>query len=306
MKRIWCLCLALCLCLCGCAPKARPVPSAPPTRAPASRLAVFGAFDQPWSQAALEGARAWCGQAGWELVAYDCLGAASTLELQVADLERSGGAELAVVCAVTDRESLAAAALSLAEQGIPTLTLANRPLDPPAGALGHLGPDSGQTLDVAAAFFRQELAPGTGVVIVHDIDTDPLEAAAGSALEGAGVPVAATTYTWGSVDYAQSFLGQALQGQSGLGGVLCFSRTGALGARAALEEAGLAGTVRLLCLDGSQAVLDDQDRGELEGVVTLQADDLAARLQDALTQAAQGKRLEDSVPLTAEARRRDP
>lgn len=316
MKRLTAFWLALCLLL-GLSlglwgwrawERGRTEPSAPPVESSpnAPTLAFFGASTQPWCQDALAAAEEWCGQRGWALVEYDCLGLEATLALQVDDLAKSGGADLAVLCAVTGRESLEENALALKDQGLTLISLADRPLGPqevPAWVRGqHLGPYSEHILDTAAAYFREELAPETGVVVLHDVETDPLEAAAVSALEDGGVRVAGVTYTWGSVDYAQALLGDLLGGREDIGGVLCFSRTGAQGARAALVGAGLADRVKVLCLDGGQELLDDLERGELDGVLTLAADDLAAELADALDRAAQGEAL-DRVSLAVEVRR---
>lgn len=262
-------------------------------------LAFFGASTQPWCQDALAAAEDWCGQRGWALVEYDCLGLEDTLALQVADLAQSGGADLAVLCAVTGRESLEENALALKGQGLTVISLGAAPLGPlevPAGVKGHLGPLRQHVLDTAAAYFRAELAPETGVVVLHDVEADPLEAAAVSALEDGGVRVAGATYTWGSVDYAQTLLGELLRDQSGVGGVLCFSRTGAQGARGALDQAGLVDRVKVLCMDNSQELMDDLDGGALDGVLTLAPEDLAAQLTDALDRAAQGEPL-GQVPL---------
>lgn len=314
MKRRTAVWLALCLLLClalglwshrvwereGAAPSAGG--SSGPAR-PAPILALFGSSTEPWYPAARDAAAAWCGREGWELVEYDCLGLEATLALQVDDLAKSGGADLAVLCAVTGRTSLEENAQSLTAQGLTVISLADSPLGPlevPAGVDCHLGPYSQHVLDTAAAFFQEQ--PDAGVVILHDVETDPLEAAAASALGAAGVRVAGSTYTWGSVDYAQALLEDVLRDQSGVGGVLCFSRTGAQGARAALAEAGLADTVKVLCLDSSQELLDDLERGELDGVVTLEEDGLAAELADALDRAARGESL-GRAPLAVEVRR---
>lgn len=307
MKRGLALCLLLCLCLCGC--QVRDEPAAPTTPAaslePAPVLAFFGDSGEPWSETALEKTRAWCGRAGWELVEYDCLGVASTLELQVEDLERSGGAAAAVVCAVTGRDSLEETALALSERGAKVLTLSETPLGPlevPAGSLCHLEPDGDQAVNAAADAFRETLEPGDGVIVLYDVGTAPLETAAVPGLTGAGVSVAETAYTWGSVDYTKAFVQEILERRGDVGGVLCFSRTGALGARGALEEAGLARQVTLLCLDGSEELQKDLERGTLDGAMELSEDTLAEELEEALTGVTRGETL-GKRPLAVEIRR---
>lgn len=317
MKRraaLWlCLCLLLCLGLglwrsgragVGKAPTPSVTPSEGHQSAPV--LAFFGSSEEPWCQAALEAAEDWCGREGWALVEYDCLGLETTLALQVDDLASSGGADMAVLCAVNGRESMEETTLALRDQGLTVISLADSsllgPLEVPAWVRGHLGPYSEHILGATAGYFREELAAGTGVVVLHDVENDPLEAAAPAALEAAGVPVVGRTYTWGSVDYAQALLGEVLLYQNDVGGVLCFSRTGALGARAALEAAGRADRVKVLCLDSARELLDDLERGELDGVLTLREDDLAAELTDALDRAVRGEAL-GRVPLAVEVRR---
>lgn len=307
VKRTLALCLLLCLSLCGCKDgRARPsVPAPAASGEPAPVLAFFGDSGEPWSQAALEGTRAWCGREGWELVEYDCLGAASTLELQVDDLERGGGAATAVVCAVAGRESLEETALALSRQGAKVMTLSGTPLGPlgvPAGSLCHLEPDPTQAAGAAAALFRETLEPGTGVILLYDVGTLPLETAALPALAGAGVPVAEESYTWGSVEYTQTFVQDILARRSDVGGVACFSRTGALGARSALEEAGLADRVAILCLDGSEELQKDLERGTVAATMELSEDALAKELDDALTGVTRGERLGKRL-LTVELRR---
>lgn len=308
MKRIWWLCLLVCLCLGGCARTVQPeTPTPAPSVEPAPVLAFFGDSNEPWSQTALEGTRAWCDRAGWELVEYDCLGTASTLALQVEDLERDRGAAAAVVCAVAGRESLEETALALSETGAKVLTLSETPLGPlevPAGSLCHLEPDGDQAVNAAASLFRETLEPGDGVIVLYDVGTLPLEAAAVPGLTGAGVPVAETAYTWGSVDYTKAFVQEILARRTDVGGVLCFSRTGALGARAALEEAGLADRVTVLCLDGSEELQKDLERGTVAATLELSEDALAEELDDALTGVTRGETL-GKRPLAVELRRAD-
>lgn len=312
MKRrtaLWLVvCLLLCLALSLWGRRGVEREPSPPSVAPsensrsASVLAFFGSSTEPWYQAARDGVADWCAREGWELVEYDCLGLEATLALQVADLAKSGGADLAVLCAATGRESLEENALALEGQGLTVISLGDSPLGPlevPAGVKGHLGPYSEHILDTAAAFFQGEPDLGAGVVVLHDVETDPLEAAAVSALETAGVRVAGATYTWGSVDYAKALLEEVLLYQRNVGGVLCFSRTGAQGARTALAEAGLEDTVKVLCLDGAQELLDDIERGELDGVLTLREDGLSTELADALDRVARGETL-GRVPLAVE------
>lgn len=306
MKRSLALCLILCLCLSGCQVRNEPtLPTPVPSVEPAPVLAFFGDSNEPWSQAALEGTRAWCGRAGWELVEYDCLGLAATLELQVEDLERGRGAAAAVVCAVAGRESLEETALALSQQGAKVLTLSETPLgalEVPAGSLCHLEPETDQVLAAAAGVFRETLATGTGVSVLYDVGTLPLEAACSPALAGAGIPVVEETYTWGSVDYTQTFVRDILSRRTDIGGVLCFSRTGALGARAALEEAELADRVTILCLDGSEELQKDLERGTVAATLELSEDALAEGLGDALTGVTRGETL-GKRPLAVELRR---
>lgn len=280
-----------------------PGPSPTPSSEPAPVLAFFGTSTQPWCQSFRDGAADWCQREGWELLEYDCLGLESTQAIQVADLAYTQGADLAVLCALDGQESLAANVAALADRGTRVITLSGSPLDHPVpeGSLCHLRPYSADMLRAAAAFFQGELGENTGVVILHDMETAPLELAARSTLEEGGVRVAEETYTWGSVDFAQMFLTDVLARHGDVGGVLTFSRTGAQGARAALEEAGRLGEVKVLCLGGSQELLDDLEHGELDGLVTL-APQGADELDKALTQAAQGKSPTGGA-LSVEARR---
>lgn len=308
MKRSLALCLLLCLCLCGCQPQVEPeTPTPAPSGEPAPVLAFFGDSGEPWSEAALEGTRAWCGRSGWALVEYDCLGLADTLALQAEDLARLGGASAAVVCAVAGEESLTETALALSKDGTRVLTLSETPLtgqEVPAGSLCHLEPEADRVLAAAAGVFEETLAPGTGVVVLYDVGTLPLESAAAPALAGAGLPVAEESYTWGSVEYTKTFVGEILERRGDVGGVLCFSRTGALGARAALEDAGLAETVTILCLDSSRELQKDLERGTLDGAMALSEDALAKELDDALTGVTRGETL-GKRPLAVEVRRGD-
>lgn len=295
MKRLCAACLVL-LILCGCAqPAAEPSPGPSPTSAPV--LAFFGSATQLWSQGLGEAAADWCAETGWELVEYDCAGVAATQTVQVADLKRTQGAALAVLCDLGDREALEENAAALKAGGISVITLSDRAVEPPRGALCHLGPDNGEILEIAGEFFQ-----GERVVILHDVDADPLEAAAGDALEGAGAPVAEESYTWGDPDYAQMFLTDVLTRQSQVGGVLCFSPAGAAGAHAALRAAGRREETRILCLDSAEELAHSLARGELDGLVTLSAQGTARALTEALTQAA-GERTPPGQTLPVELRR---
>lgn len=307
MKRSLALCLMVCLCLCGCgARRARPhIPSSAPAPQSAPVLAFFGDSGEPWSETALEETRAWCGREGWELVEYDCLGSAATQALQVEDLGRSGGAAAAVVCAVAGRESLEENALALSEQGAKVLTLSETPLgalEVPAGSLCHLEPEADQVLTAAANAFRETLGPGTGVVVLYDVGTLPLETAAVPGLTEAGVSVAETAYTWGSVDYTKTFVQDILARRADVGGMLCFSRTGALGARGALEEAGLADQVAIFCLDSSEELQEDLERGTVTATMEFPEDTLEKELDEALAAVTRGETL-GRRPLAVELRR---
>lgn len=307
MKRLWLICLALTLALCGCEllapaePTSGPTPSPTPTPDPAPVLAFFGSSTEDWDQALREAAADWCREVGWELVEYDCLGLETTQAVQVDDLERGGGADMAVLCAVSP-SSLEENAAALAGRGVRVITFGDSCLEGPRRSLAHLAPDSPDTLLTIAAWFRQETEEPAGVVILHDVETAPLEALAREALEEAGVQVVEETYTWGSVDFAQIFLADALARHSNVGGVLTFSRTGAQGARRALDEAGLDG-VKVLCTDCTDALRADLEEGTLDGLVVLETQGVADKLKQALTDVAAGKR-PGSVPLAMEIQKK--
>lgn len=300
MKRLWLIGLALTLALCGCEflapaePTSGPTPSPTPTPDPAPVLAFFGASTKDWDEALREAAADWCRESGWELVEYDCLGLEAARAVQVDDLERSGGADMAVLCAVSP-SGLEENAAALADRGVRVITFGDSCLEAPRRSLAHLAPDSQGTLRTVAAWFRQETEEAAGVVILHDVDTAPLEGPAREVLEEAGVRVAEETYTWGSVDFAQTFLADALARHSDVGGVLTFSRTGAQGARRALDEAGLEG-VKVLCADCTDALRADLEAGTLDGLVTLETQGVAGELRQALSDVAAGKR-PGGVPL---------
>lgn len=302
MKRLLAAFLAL-LALAGCASvEPAPSPSPSPGSGPAPVLAFFGSSQESWYEALSAAAEDWCGREGWELVEYDCLGMETTQSVQVDDLLRNRGAKMAVLCAVS-RTGLETNAAALAARGVSVVLLSDRPLEPetagdpeasetPADPLGEfyrLGPSAQDIWEDAAAFFREGTAWDGQVVILHDVETDPLEAAARTGLEEAGVGVAQELYTWGSVEFTKEFLADALARRGEVGGVVCFSRTGAQGARAALEETGLLGEVKVLCLDCGWELLADLDRGELDGVMALREEEAAGALEKALSDAAQGK-----------------
>ena len=299
MKRLCLICLALALLLCGCRGQVATGPEASPTDSPAPTpvLAFFGASNQPWCQDLAEGVGDWCGREGWELIEYDCVGLDSTQAVQVDDLLRSGGADLAVLCAVGSQEELEARTDALTKGGVATVTLSHRPMDKPEKALCHLGPDREGFWSAASVFFRWEEEKAQ-VLLLRDTEDDPLEEGAAQALEATGAAVLEEVYTWGDVGYAQMFLALALDNHSGASGVLCFSRTGALGAREALDEAGR-DDVRLLCLDDTKALRELVEQGELDALATVNARALTERLEEALTQAAQGQTPE-SKPLGVE------
>lgn len=290
MKRLVAMGLALMLALglCGCGPEKPEEPDPTPTPEPAPVLAFFGASTLPWSENSREWTTQWCEAEGWTLVEYDCLGLGSTRDIQIGDLLRSGGADLAVLCALGDWESLNAQAAALAEGGVDVITLSDSPLEPTESALCCLGPDEGELWGAASAFFRWEI-DNARVVILRDSAAGQLGSAAQAALETAGVTVLEEVFTWGSVEYGQQFLADALARHGQVTGVLCFSRTGALAAQAALVETGRREEVKTLCLDSSQRLLEDLERGELDGLATINARATAQALETALTQIAQGK-----------------
>lgn len=310
MKRLWAVCLALTLALglCGCeswgTAGPSPSPSPTPARDPAPVLAFFGASAEPWQEELRDGVAEWCDREGWELVEYDCLGWESTQTVQVDDLARSGGAEMAVLCAVS-QSSLEKNAPTLAGRGVKVLTFCDSPSGPterPQGSLAHLAPESEEMLRVAAAFFREEMAENTGVVIRHDVETEPLEEPARAILEDAGVSVLEETYTWGSMDFAQTYLADTLSRHSNVGGVLTFSRAGAQGTRSVLDAAGQE-DVKILCMDCTEELLTDLAEGGLDGVMALPAQGTAAQLQAALTDVAAGK-APGNVRLNMEAQKK--
>ena len=269
---------------------AEPDPSPSPSLSvePAPVLAFFGASNQPWCEELREQTADWCRETGWELVEYDCLGLETTQDVQVDDLLRAGKAELAVLCALGAQESLDAKATALAEGGVAVITLSGSPLEPPEDALCHLGPDSDSFWGAAARFFRSEDG-APRLILLRDSSGSELENAARDGLEGVEATVLEEVFTWGSADYAQQFLTEALDRQNRVDGVVCFSRTGAQGARAALGGTGRRGEIPVLCMTASQTLWDDLERGVLDGLATLDARAGAEALEQALTQACQGK-----------------
>lgn len=282
MKKLLALTLALCLCLCGCAREsALPALAPRPTSAaPERTLALFGNWSDSWYEPLCQAGTDWAEEQGWAVVCYDYAGWDATLELQVDDLERRGGADVAVLCAGESQAWQDRWAAALADQGAQVLTVTNNSalrLSP--GAQGHIGPGS-QALAKAAADYLQS---GPGAVVLRDTLDSPLELQTVRAL---GTAALTETYTWGDADHAQAAVTDALTLYPAAGAVLCFSPTGVQGARAALDHWG--DGVSILALGESAQLWEALEEGGLDALAAVDPQEAARKLPAALDRMSRG------------------
>ncbi len=287
------LSLLLLLSLCACAPQALPASTPAPSEPPAPTLAYLGSSESPWSEELSAGLSDWCDGEGWDFVEYDCKGYSATQALQVADLARFG-ADAAVIYPTGAPEDLAAWGDALAAAHIPALAVSDRASEPPAEADGICRvAATGEELLRAAG----ERLSGESVVLLHSAEDAPLEAAAQEALTQAGAKILGRSYTWGSVQYAQTSLTAALRAAPGARWVVCFSSAGAQAARSAIDALGRTDEVHILCL-AWDATLRELDESGVGALAAVPVEDALEAVGDAIPKLCRGE-APDFVPLTA-------
>ena len=285
MRRVRAALLSLLLLsLCACAPQAPPPPTPAPTQPPAPALAFLGSSESPWSEELADGLSDWCGQEGWEFVEYDCKGYSATQAIQVADLARFG-ADAAVIYPTGAPEDLAAWGDALAAAHIPALAVSDRAAEPPAEADGlcRVAATGEEFLRAAGEYLSDE-----NVVILHSAEDAPLESAAPQALTQAGAKVLGRSYTWGSVQYAQTSLAAALRAAPRARWVVCFSPAGAQAARAAIDELGRTDEVQILCL-AWDATLRELDENGVDALTAVPVEDALEAVDDAIPKLRRGE-----------------
>lgn len=283
MKKLLALCLGLTLCLCACARRESVPALAPRTAAPAPEgtLALFGNWSDSWYAPICQAGSDWAGERGWAVVCYDYAGWESTLELQVDDLERRGGADVAVLCAGEGQDWQDRWAAALAGQGARVLTVTNNSaLRQSPEARGHMGPGSQALAKAAEEYLRN----GPGAVVLRDTLDSPLEEQTVRAL---GPAALVETYTWGDAEYAQAAVLDALTLCPTAGTVLCFSPTGVRGARAALDRWG--DGVSILALGESAQLWETLEEGGLDALAAVEAQEAAQKLPGTLDQLSRGR-----------------
>ncbi len=287
-QRFFALCagLALAVCCLGLVrllgtPKAPPVTPAPSAaRSDRPVLAFFGDGTDPWCEAVSDGLDAWADEQGWDLLRYDCRGNPNARKGQVEDLTRLERADVAVLYGVGDAQQLTEWVEALREARVPAVVLSRQSLADVPGAACRVSPEDGELYAAIADCF-----PGGGLLLLADVPDDPRVEVAREALEDSGAEVLDYGACWGMEEYAASYLDGALARYPRAGGVVAFSRTGALGAKSALGDR----DVTVLCMDYGPAVEEDLALGRLDAAVEAPAQSALQALETCIPEVKSGQ-----------------
>lgn len=300
-QRFFALCVLCALAVCCLAgvrllgapetPSAVPSPSGTPDDRPT--LALFGDGTDAWSREVLDGLGRWAGEQGWELIAYDCNGSATAQQGQVENLARMEKADAAVLCPVGDAEQLAGWVETLGRAEVPVVVLSRRSVGDAPGAASLVCPEDGEPFAAVAGYFQGR----GGLLLLADLPDDPVVETAREALEANGARVLDYGACWGAEDYAKDYLTQALERFPQAGGVVAFSRAGALGAKAALGDR----DTPVLCLEYGPAVEEDLALGRMDAAVEVSASDAIQALETCVPAVRSGEG-EDAYPLDVHIR----
>lgn len=263
-------------------------------------LALLGSSADPKCEPLYRSLEEWARANGWAFISYDCYGWAVSQKGQAEDLLAHEEATVAVLCAVGSQEELDGWAKALHDGGCQVITLGQAASSESKNYVGcHIGPDA-KALAAAAA----KLASGHSVLLQVDLPDDPLVETTLDALEKAGLEVAEYGACWGQSQYAREYLEGALERHPYVDAVLCLSREGAQGARAAVDARGQSGAVSVLCLDCTPGILEDLTLGGPDAAVGVSLRETTDQLTQAIPKVAQGTRLGnlalDVVTATAE------
>ncbi len=295
-QRFFTLCAAAVLAVCCLglvrllgAPKAPPLTPAPSsTRADRPVLAFFGDGTDPWCEAVSDGLDGWADEQGWDLLTYDCRGNPTARKGQVEDLTRLEQADVAVLCGVGDARQLTEWVEVLDGAKVPAVVLSRQSLADVPGAACRACPEDGELYAAVAGCF-----PGGDLLLLAAPPDEPRVEAARAALEDNGAGVLDCGVCWGSEEYAANYLDAFPQA----GGVVAFSRAGALGAKRALGDR----DVTVLCMDYGPAVEEDLALGALDAAVEVSAQSALQALETCIPKVKSGD-AEAFYPLTVHVR----
>lgn len=281
-KRFFVLCLVVGLALCAMAalslasPLAeRPAPEPAPSYAPRPErtLAFLGDGQDPWCAPLFDQLCPWARDRDWSLITYDCAGSVKAQQSQLEDLLRTETAAAVILYDLGDGAWQTQAVETLEEAGVQVVTLSR-------WGEADVGLAPGQPW---AAVMEYLDAP---VLVLADLPEDPslsaIQEALGDRLAGYGA-------CWSTPEYAADYLDQALPLYPQVGGILCLSRAGALGAREALDQNGAiqpqALRIKVLCMDPGPETEKDLALGRIDAVAEVSQ----AGVLDALGQALEGQ-----------------
>lgn len=286
-QRFFALCAAAVLAVCCLglvrllgapkAPDVLPAPSAAPAGRPT--LAFFGDGTDPWCQEVSDGLDRWADEQGWALIAYDCKGNPTAQKGQVEDLARREKADVAVLYPAGDGEQLAGWVETLSEAKVPVVALSRHSLDGIENVACRVCPEEGEPYASVARW------SSGGILLLADLSDDPAVEITREALEDSGLRVLDYGACWGNEDYAADYLTRALERYPQAGGVVAFSRAGALGAKSALGDR----DVPVLCLECGPAVEEDLALGRLDAAVEVSAQSALEALETCIPEVKSGE-----------------
>ncbi len=255
-------------------------------------LAFFGDGTDPWWEELSDGLDRWADEQGWALITYDCNGNPTARKGQVEDLARRERADAAVLCGVGDGEQLTDWAQTLSEAKVPVVVLSRHSLGDIENVACRVCPEAGEPFASIADWFH-----GGGLLLLADLPDDPLVETAREVLADNGAQVLDYGACWGAEEYAADYLARTLDSFPQTGGVLAFSRAGALGAKSVLGDR----DVPVLCLTYGPAVEEDLALGELDAAVEVPAREALRALEICIPKARSGE-AEALYPLTVRIR----
>ncbi|PZD95814.1 LacI family transcriptional regulator [Paenibacillus sambharensis] len=204
----------------------------------------------------------------------------------------------AIILAATDYNRLMPAVTQVREAGITLVTVDSGVSGEPAASL--IATDNYEAGRKAGAVLGSMLEPGDTAAVISFVkgSTTAMEREAGvrdSMSEVSGLRLLETRYSDSSIEQAYQLTRDLLEQEPGIKAVAALNEMTVVGAARAIEEAGLAGTVRLVGFDSSMDEIAYMERGVLDATVVQRPFNMGYLAVRTAASAAAGDRVEPSI-----------
>ena len=265
----------------------------------------------PWPQYIKEDFQAICDANGWTLIGYDGQGDVNTQTDEVASVISDGEADLALLFSVSS-DSGVQYVQDLTDAGIPVITFGSDVSeDGRSNVKCYVGVDQELLVDLSAEYAISQEGDGAKYICLSGFegqyDYIARSAETTKVFDEAGYELLGDINYCGAArseaaDYATTLLNQ--YGDE-INFIFCHSDEFALGAKQAVEEAGLTGKVHIYSMETFAETLPDIEDGTISSSVTMTSQAVADKLGEVIPQVMSGESVEydqsiDQVLVTAE------